>query len=114
MGIEQRKQHRIDVSLEIRVTGTDRYGLPIDETVASSNVSRGGCSVQILQEAEMGAELAVEIHRRTPGRPEAAPFLTQGVVMRVARGEDDTYILGIRFTGPQFPTFSSETTGGEQ
>ena len=114
MGIEQRKQHRIGVALEIRVCGTDRYGLPIDETSTSDNISRGGCSVQIMQEAELGAELDVEIHRRVPGRAETTPFLTKGVVLRVARAEGDLYTLGIRFTGQQFPTYSSETTGSEE
>ncbi|MBI4464743.1 MAG: PilZ domain-containing protein [Acidobacteria bacterium] len=114
MGIEQRKQHRIAVALEIRVCGTDRYGLPIDETITSANISRGGCSVQILQEAEVGAELEVEILRRVPGRAETVPFMTRGEVVRVTRGEDDLYMLGIRFTGPQFPTYSSESTGSEE
>lgn len=114
MGIEQRKQHRLGVALEIRIRGTDRYGLPIDETAVAANISRGGCSVQIMQEVELGAELDVEIHRRAPGRISAAPFLTKGEVLRITRGDGDLYMLGLRFTGPQFPTYSSETTASNE
>ena len=110
MGLENRRQHRISVALEVRIRGTDLYGLPFTETTSSSNVSRGGCSVETSYELAMGAELEVEILRRVPGRSEPSLFLTQGVVMRVAKAEEDRFAVGIQFTGPHFPTYSSEST----
>ena len=113
MGEDQRRQHRIAVALEVRVRGADRYGLPFEETTVSSDVSRGGCSIQISHEVDTGSELEIEILRRTVGRRGLIPFLTTGVVVRTIKGEPDQYTLAIQFTGPQFPTFSREdTTGG--
>ena len=110
MGMENRRQHRISVALEVQIRGTDLYGLSFAETTSSANVSRGGCSVETSYELAMGAELEVEILRRVPGRSEPSPFFTQGVVMRVAKTADDRYAVGIQFTGPHFPTYSSEST----
>ena len=108
IGAESRRQRRIAVGLETRIRGTDRYGLPIDETAISSNVSRGGCSLETAREVVVGAELEITIDRRIPGRTTATPFLTRGVVMRVSQVQPDLYSIGIQFTGPHFPTYSSE------
>ena len=110
MGLENRRQSRIAVALEVRIRGTDLYGLSFEETTSSDNVSRGGCSVETSYELEVGSELELEIMRRVPGRGGVSPFLTQGVVQRVAKAEDDRQIVGIQFTGPQFPTYSSESS----
>ena len=108
MGAENRRQRRIEVGLEIRIRGTDQYGLPFDETTTSDNVSRSGCSLETSHEVAVGAELEIEILRRVPGRAGRTPFLTKGVVMRATQLEPDLYALGIQFTGPRFPTYSSE------
>ncbi len=110
MSEESRRQRRMAVALEVRVRGNGRYGLPFEETVMSDDISRGGCSLDLSQELEIGAELEIEILRRVPGRGGSVPFLTQGVVLRTAPSGADQYQVGIRFTGPQFPTYSSEST----
>lgn len=110
MGIENRRQHRIGVALEVRVRGSDRYGLPFEELTHSDNVSRGGCSFLTTYELEVGSELEIEILRRVPGPRGHVPFLTKGLVMRAAPADPEHSLLGVRFTGPQFPTYSSEST----
>ena len=109
MGVEVRRQHRLAVALEVRIRGTDRAGLPFEDTTFSSNISRGGCSLEISRELDLGAELEIEILRRIPGR-EPILFLTQGVVLRSAPVGEGHYTTGIHFTGPQFPTYASENT----
>ena len=110
MGEENRRQHRLAVALEVRIRGTDRAGLPFEETTFSDNLSRGGCSLEVSHELDLGAELEIEILRRIPGRGEPSPFLTRGVVMRSVLSGEDQYTIGIHFTGPHFPTYASENT----
>ena len=110
MGAETRRQHRLAVALEVRIRGTDRAGLPFEETTSSSNVSRGGCSLEISRELNPGAELEIEILRRIPGRGEPTPFLTRGGVLRSVPVGEGHYTTAIHFTGPQFPTYASEDT----
>ena len=115
MGAEHRRQHRIAVALEVRIRGVDRAGIPFEEAMHSDNVSRGGCSLELLRELEVGAPLDVEILRHLPGR-EGLLFLTRGVVVRCAPAGapgEDRYLIGIQFTGPHFPTYASEETAGE-
>jgi hypothetical protein len=54
----------------------------------------------------VGSELDIEIVRHY-----GLPFVTRGVVLRAAAAEPGHYVVGLRFTGPQFPTYSSENTG---
>ena len=110
MGEENRRQRRLAVALEVRIRGTDRAGLSFEETTFCDNISRGGCSVEVSRELDLGAELEVEILRRIPGRRESSPFLTRGVVMRSDPSGEHQYTIGIHFTGPQFPTYASEDT----
>ena len=113
MGEDQRRYHRLGVALEMRVRGNDHQGHPFEEATSSDDVSRGGCSFHLSHEVAMGSELELEILRRPVPRAAPTPFLTKGVVLRVIQVEPDQYNIGIRFTGPQFPTFSSENTSGE-
>ena len=110
MGFQQRRQSRISVAMEVRIRGTDRSGLSFEETTSSDNVSRSGCSLPVSHELDLGTELEVEILRRIPGRTEPSPFLTRGVVMRSVPIDVERYMIGIQFTGPRFPTYSSENT----
>ena len=110
MGAETRRQHRLAVALEVRIRGTDRAGRPFEETTSSSNVSRGGCSLEISRELEPGAELEIEILRRIPGRVEPSLFLTRGGVLRSVPVGEGHYTTAIHFTGPHFPTYASEDT----
>jgi len=116
MGAEHRRQHRIAVALEVRIRGVDRAGLPFEEVIHSDNISRGGCSLEVSRELDLGAELDIEILRHLPGRA-GLIFLTRGVVVRsVPAGPagEDRYLIGIQFTGPHFPTYASEDTTREE
>ena len=122
MGVEHRRQNRLAVALEVRIRGADRAGISFEESVFSHDISRGGCSLELSRELETGADLEVEILRRVPGPAGTSPFVTQGVVLRAvpASGPDrttppanDLYAVAIQFTGPHFPTYSSESTEGE-
>jgi hypothetical protein len=120
MGVEHRRQHRLAVALEVRIRGADRAGIRFAETVHSHDISRGGCSLVISRELEIGAELEVEILRHAPGPAAAIPFETQGVVLRCVPAVspdggsgDEVYIVAIQFTGPQFPAYASEETAVE-
>jgi len=116
MGADHRRQHRIAVALEVRIRGVDRVGLSFEEVIHSDNVSRGGCSVEIPRELNVGAELDIEILRHLPGRA-GLIFLTRGIVVRSAPAGppgEDHYLIGIQFTGPQFPTYASEETASAE
>ena len=102
-----RRQHRIGVALDVRIRGKDRHGQPFEEMTHSDDVSRGGCSFHTTRDLAVGGQLDIEIFRHVPG---SAPFATKGMVLRVAGAEPHQFAVGVRFTGPQFPTYSSEIT----
>ena len=106
--VEKRRQHRIGVALEIHIAGRDRHGTAFEETTHSNDVSRGGCSFRTTHEVAPGAELEIEIIRHITGSQSS--FLTRGVVQRVSPENPDAWLLGVRFVGPQFPTYMSEST----
>ncbi len=106
---EKRRQHRIGVSLEIHIAGRDRHGIAFEEMTHSTDVSRGGCSFRTSHEVAPGAELEIEIIRHITGSQ--SPFLTRCVVLRVSPENPDGWLLGVRFVGPHFPTYMSESTG---
>ncbi|OFV96064.1 MAG: hypothetical protein A3F68_02035 [Acidobacteria bacterium RIFCSPLOWO2_12_FULL_54_10] len=108
--MEQRRQHRLDVALEIRLRGTDALGLPFEEKTQSSDVSRGGCSIQTSLDLPVGTELEMEILRRVPGHVDLVSFLTRGIVKQARSQPDGNYTVGILITGPQFPTYTTEGT----
>ena len=105
---QSRRQHRIGVALDVRIRGKDRHGQPFEEMTHSDDVSRGGCSFHTTHELGVGTELEIEIFRHIVG---SLPFLTRGMVLRVAAAEGRQFSVGVRFTGPQFPTYTSESTG---
>ena len=108
MGEEQRRQHRIGVSLEVHIRGANRYGIPFEEMTHSNDVSRGGCSFHTAHEVAVGTELEIEIIRHITGSQSS--FLTRGLVLRATPQEPERWLVAVRFTGPQFPTYSSENT----
>jgi len=112
MGDDSRRQHRLGVELEMRVSGTDCSGLHFEEATSSDDVSRGGCSFHTSHELKIGSELELEILRPAVGRRPPTPFLTKGVVLRAIDTGAGQYTVGVQFTGPHFPTYSSETTTG--
>ncbi len=112
MGEEQRHHHRAGVALETRVRGTDRSGIPFEETTSSDDVSRGGCSFHSAHDLAPGTEMELEILRRSAARRPPTQFLTTGVVLRSLKLQPAQYKVNVKFTGPQFPAYSSETTTG--
>jgi hypothetical protein len=105
---EKRRQHRIGVSLEICISGKDRQGIAFEEMTHSNDVSRGGCSFRTTHEVAEGAELEIEIIRHITGSQSS--FLTRGVVLRVLPENPDAWLVGVRFIGPRFPIYMSEST----
>ena len=108
MGVEQRKQSRLNVSMEALIKGKDRFGLPFDEATSAENISRGGLLFATKRELEPGAELDIAIPRPPMGRREQAPFFTTGKIIRII-GEGEEARIAVQFTGPQFRTFVKET-----
>ena len=108
MGEQQRRQHRIGVALEVSIRGATRHGLPFEEMTHSNDVSRGGCSFYTTHEIAEGAELEIEIIRHLTGSQSS--FVTRGVVLRANQEAPERFLVAVRFIGPQFPTYSSEST----
>ena len=109
-GSERRRQRRIQITLPITIRGVDANGVPFEEVIEIYDVSRGGASFITLQRLEMGAEMEVTIPRRIPGRAEATEFLTTGSVVRLKQNPDGSREVGLKFVGPQFPTYVPEST----
>ena len=109
MAIEGRREHRIGVALEVSIRGTNRHGLPFEEATHSNDVSRGGCSFYTAHEIAVGAELEIEIIRHITGSQNS--FHTRGLVLRTMQEAPQRLVVAVRFIGPQFPTYSSESTG---
>jgi hypothetical protein len=108
VGEEQRRQHRIGVALEVLIRGANRFGIRFEESTHSNDVSRGGCSFYTAHEVAVGAELDIEIVRHITGSQSS--FLTRGLVLRAKQEAPDRMLVAVRFIGPQFPTYSSEST----
>lgn len=111
MSEEMRHYHRLGVALEMQVSGTDRRGVAFEEQTASDDVSSGGCSFHTGHELPAGTELELIILRRSVARRPPTPFLTTGVVVRSVNLDAKHFKVSVRFTGPQFPTYASESTG---
>lgn len=108
MGMEQRRQSRLNVSMDALVKGVDRFGVPFDERTSSENISRGGLAFVTKRELAEGGELDIAIPRPPMGRREQAPFITTGKVIRVIPlGEE--YRIAVEFTGPHFHTYMKES-----
>jgi len=112
MGDDHRWQRRVGVALEMYVRGMDRHGMLFEEATSSGDVSRGGCSFHTSHELDIGSELELEILRPAAGRRPPTPFLTKGVVVRAVKAEGDQYNIGVQFSGPRFPTYTSESSTG--
>lgn len=108
MGIDQRRQSRLNVSMNAMIKGVDRFGAPFDQTTPSENISRGGLAFRTTRELALDTELDIAIPRPPIGRREQAPFFTTGKIVRVIR-EGEEFVVAVQFTGPQFRTFVSET-----
>jgi hypothetical protein len=108
MGIEQRKQSRLSVSMNALIKGVDDSGLPFDESTSSQNISRGGLMFTTKRGLAVGTELDITIPRPPLGRREQTPFFTTGKVVRIIPGEEEHHLVAVQFTGPQFRTYVGE------
>lgn len=109
MGIDQRRQSRLSVSMNALVKGVDRFGQPFDESISSENISRGGLMLVTNRELNEGGDLDITIPRPPIGRRERAPFFTTGKIVRIIQ-QPDGFHVAVQFTGPQFHTFVKETS----
>lgn len=107
MGVEQRRQSRLNVSMQALVKGRDRFGEPFDEAISSENISRGGLMLLTKRELQEGADLDITIPRPPIGRREQAPFFTTGKIVRIIP-DGEEFRIAVQFTGPQFRTFVKE------
>jgi PilZ domain-containing protein len=105
---EVRRQHRIGVALELHIRGAGRDGIAFAETTHSNDVSRGGCSFPLTREVAFNSVLEIEIVRHSTGSQSS--FLTTATVLRVIPVPPEGWTVGVRFIGPQFPTYSRENT----
>ena len=110
MSKQRRLHHRLGVALEMRVRGKDRLGIPFEEKAESGDVSRGGCSFHSAHEVQADAELELEFLLRFVAHMPPTPFDTRGVVLRVVALEPKRFEVSVRFTGPHFPSYTSEGT----
>jgi hypothetical protein len=109
MGIEQRKQSRLSVSMNALIKGVDDSGLPFDESTSSQNISRGGLMFTTKRGLAVGTELDITIPRPPLGRREQAPFFTTGKVVRILPSEEESHLVAVQFTGPHFRTYVGES-----
>ena len=103
MGIEQRRHERIDIAIEVRVSGTDKGGQPIEESTLSGDISLSGCSVLLSQELEGGVELNLKFLHRTPGVEEPRILSFRAAVVRSIPMNQEQFIVGMRFLSGTFP-----------
>ena len=102
MGIEDRRHERIDIAIQVRVSGRDRDGRPIEESTLSGDISLSGCSVLLAQDLDAGTELALKFLLPVPGQePRVLAF--RGTVMRSEAMNEAQYIAGIQFLNAVFP-----------
>lgn len=103
MGIEQRRHERIDIAIEVRVSGTGKDGQPIEESTLSGDISLSGCSVLLSQELEAGLELNLKFLHRTPGAEEPRVLEFRASVVRSKPMNQEQYIVGMQFLNGSFP-----------
>ena len=103
---ERRSSRRVKVTLPLNVRGTDSNGVEFDDSTDSYNLSRGGASFSTRRPLETGQTLDLSIPR--PG--ETSPFETRGKVSRIIETGQHRWEVAVKFTGPRFQTYQSETT----
>ena len=103
MGIENRRHERIDIAIEVRVSGTDTGGQPIEESTLSGDISLSGCSVLLSQELAGGVELDLKFLHRTPGVEEPRVLELHASVVRSIPMNQEQYIVGMQFLNGTFP-----------
>jgi hypothetical protein len=110
-GLERRSERRVAVSLPVRLSGTNRMGVPFEERTSSENVSRAGIACYTIHELPPGTEIEIGI-AVAAAKDEPTEFSTRGKVVHVAPGVATfKSVVGVMFTGPRFNRmFSSEAT----
>jgi c-di-GMP-binding flagellar brake protein YcgR len=102
MGIERRRHERIDIAIEVRVSGRDKDGRLIQESTLSGNISLSGCAVLLAHHLDAGSELDLKFLCPVSGKePRVLAF--RGSVVRSAPINEAQYIIGIQFLNGTFP-----------
>jgi len=109
---ERRSQRRVEASLPVQIRGVDAQGVSFDEFTEALDVSRRGVSLLTKRDLPMFASLTIVIPGRGPVRPGEGPtdFFANATVVRVAKEDEETFRIGIRFIGATLPMYSAETT----
>ncbi len=97
--LERRAERRITVHLPMRVSGTDRDGIPFEDFTESENVCRTGAAFLTKRRLNLGVDLDIVI----PLPQSTSDFSTRGRIVHLRPGpEAHSQIVGVLFTGPRF------------
>jgi len=104
---DQRKLRRIQISLPIRVRGTNSEGIQFEETSRSIDVNANGVLFPLKQELKKGARLKLSLPLPRSMQKTAASkpvYETEAVVVRAEAGDDP----GTRWVAVRFRSASSK------
>lgn len=104
---DQRKLRRIQISLPIRVRGTNAEGIPFEETSRSIDVNANGVLFSLKQEVKKGARLKLSLPLPRSMQKTAASkpvYETEAVVVRIEADDDP----GMRRVAVRFRSASSK------
>jgi len=90
---ERRREPRVEVSIEIEVSGIDPKGKPFQEVTRTIEVSEWGCSFRLSLPLEINALLALTLTGNQPHcLPAPAPVMFQ---VNYAKQDSSAWIIGV-------------------
>jgi hypothetical protein len=102
MGIEDRRHERIEIAIEVRVSGRNKDGRLIEESTLSGDISLSGCAVLLPYALDGGTDLDLQFSLPVPGQEPRAVRL-RGSVVRSTPMNEAQFIVGIQFLNGSFP-----------
>ena len=103
MGIEDRRHERIEVAIQVRVSGRDQDGRLIEESTLSGDISLSGCAVLLARYLDGGTELDLRFLCPVREGQEPRVLSFRGAVVRSTPMNEAQYIVGIQFLNGSFP-----------
>jgi hypothetical protein len=106
--LERRRERRIPVHLPLVVRGTDRTGFSFEEHTTTVNLCMGGTAFATRYPVDLGIHLEIQIPMAPVAPNEDTEFSTQGRIVHIKAGGDaQEVIVGVEFTGPNFPNMTA-------